>query len=172
MDAPITQFIVDAPDAALMSEEPQQFFPAPSPAAVYVSVPQGPGRSRSSRSNLVTALMIVLLVIAILYLVMRCRGLGSALASRGWVLYTSPGCMFCEKQMAALRADKYPKHVVCVGGVAHGSGTMHDAQGPLTCKGISAFPFWANEETGATRTGLQNRKQLRKMVRSPGLPGS
>jgi hypothetical protein len=160
MDQPgIGQFIVDAPSAPT----PQQFYPAPAPAAVYVARPRSPVRGGA----IPAALLIVLLVVAILCICMqkrasgcRRRGLAASLAARGWYLYTRPGCSYCTKQLAVLNTAAYPKQVVCVGVQSSPSGV----RGPYTCMDVKAFPFWANEHTQATRTGLQNRQQLESML--------
>lgn len=170
---PLGRFVIDSPPAA----GPQQFYAAASlPAKTYTVVPTPP--KRNGNAGVFTALLIVLLVFAILYLGLSAlqyrgsRGLGDALASRGWVLYTRPGCAFCTKQVSALypggTENVYPKQVVCVGDAASASGSMSDSQGPYLCKNVPAFPFWANEYTTATRTGLQDRKQLRQMLKAPG----
>jgi hypothetical protein len=174
---PLGQFIVDSPPAAppqqfYAASAPQQYYEAPAAAKAYKVVPIPP--KGNGNSGVLTALLIVLLVVAILYLCLQAqqyqggRSLGNALASCGWVLYTRPGCTYCTKQMDALGEDTYPKQVVCVGSAASASGTMSDSQGPYLCKNVPAFPFWVNEYTSATRTGLQDRKQLRQMLRSPG----
>ena len=86
-------------------------------------------------------------------------GLGGALAAAGWVLYTRPGCIYCEKQMDALGGAGYPKRVVCSG------GAPKDAQAPRPCSEVAAFPFWVNERRPElTRTGLQSREELRRMA--------
>jgi hypothetical protein len=170
---PLGQFIVDSPPAA----PPQQFYAAqaqyyeaPGAAKAYQVVPTPP--KGNGNSGVLIALLIVLLVVAILYMCLKAqqyqggRSLGNALASCGWVLYTLPGCTYCTKQMDALGEATYPKQVVC--GRSTASGTMSDSQGPYLCKNVQAFPFWVNEYTSATRTGLQDRKQLRQMLRSPG----
>ena len=137
----------------------------------YAASPPPKGNGNSAA---LTALLIVLLVFAILYLCLQaqqCQGgrsLGNALASCGWVLYTRPGCSYCTKQMDALGEATYPKQVVCAGSAASASGTMSDSQGPYLCKNVPAFPFWVNEYTSATRMGLQDRKQLHQMLKSPG----
>ncbi len=173
---PLGQFIVDTPPAAAQPQQfytaappPQQYYEAPASAKAYKVVPIPP--KGNGNAGVLTALLIVLLVIAIVYLAMQYwggRSLGSALASCGWVLYTRPGCTHCTKQMTALGEDTYPKQVVCVGSAASASGSMSDSQGPYLCKNVPAFPFWVNEYTSATRTGLQDRKQLRHMLKSPG----
>jgi hypothetical protein len=162
---PLGQFIVDSPPAA----PPQQYYEAPAAAKTYKVVPISP--EGNGNSGVLTALLIVLLVVAILYLAMHYQGgrsLGNALASCGWVLYIRPGCPLCTKQMDALGEDTYPRQVVCFGSAASASGTMSDSQGPYLCDKVPGFPFWVNEYTSATRSGLQDRKQLRQMLRSPG----
>jgi len=164
---PINQYIVPSRPAYAPQRPtapPQGYAPAPLPGK------QSPPRGGAS-PNVLTALLIVLVVVAILYLAMQYWGgssLGNALASCGWILYTRPGCGYCDKQMDALGENTYSKQVVCVGGASSAAGTMSDSQGPYLCKKVPAFPFWVNEYTSATRTGLQDKKQLHQMIKHPG----
>jgi len=168
MDQPeIAQFIVDrsgAPQAA-NAPTPQLFYPSPPPAAIYVAQPRV---APYGSGPVVAALLVVLLAVTVFYLARQSRkerSLSRDLAACGWVLYTRPGCSFCAKQTAALGVKTYPKQVVCAR--ATPLETVAGFQPPYACKDVKAFPFWANEFTGATRTGFQGREQLRQMLRNP-----
>lgn len=159
MDQPsgISQYIVDQ-----AAQAPQQFYPPPPTATIYVAHPRAAPKQGVS---LMTALLIVLLVVAIAYLVYYMyqgrhrRSLVRDLVASGWILYTRPGCGFCTKQMQALGVDAYPKQVVCAG--AHPA----DSHAPVSCKEIGAFPTWLNTKTHEVSRGYKSRAQLKQMLR-------
>jgi hypothetical protein len=162
---PIGQYIVSTSPG----NAPQQGNYAASPPRGYYAASSGK-KDSSGSNNALMALLIVLVVIAILYLTMRTSAgvyLGDALASCGWVLYTTPGCIYCDKQLAIFGRGSYPAQGVCM---ADPSGRMPDTPGPgmYSCSKIPAFPFWVNTKTAATRTGLQDLSQLDQMLRHPG----
>ena len=138
-----------------------------------------PLRTNSNGGSILMALLIILLIVIVvcmLSMTFNRRGkkphsLARELAIRGWVLYTRPGCPYCTKQMRVLDVEVYPKQVVCIGKISSTSGTMPDSQGPYSCKNVEGFPFWVNEFTNVSRTGLQNRAQLEQMLRVSPKPG-
>jgi hypothetical protein len=128
----------------------------------------------SARCTTVTVLIVVV-IIAIMYLCWASmypkippRDMGKDLAERGWVVYTTPGCTYCEKQMKHL--EHYRKEVVCGGhrGGQYDSSYGGQYDGPVDCSRVSAFPFWVNERTQETRTGFQDAKALTVMVEGYG----
>ena len=151
--------------------------------STHAERPQLTPSAPSARCTTVTVLIVVV-VIAIMYLCWTSmypkippRDMGKDLADRGWVVYTTPGCTYCEKQMKHL--EHYRKEVVCGG---H-SGSQYDSlygggqydssyggqyDGPVDCSRVTAFPFWVNERTQETRTGFQDTKALTVMVEGYG----
>lgn len=149
----LSDLIVDSPTVpapvAAGPAAPQRFYPMPPQAAIFITPP----KTEKSGSPLLIALIIVL-VLVIAYVAMRYwkkKKLVDHLASKGWVLYTMPGCGYCTKQLAVLGA-RYPKQVEC-------------SSKNAACDKIKAFPFWKNEKTYKTRTGYQSQEQLESMLR-------
>ena len=75
------------------------------------------------------------------------RALAGRLAEQGWVLYTRPGCPFCENQMQVL-GGSYPRSAVC--------------SGESVCS--AGVPTWSNAASGERRVGFQDAAALEKMA--------
>ena len=78
--------------------------------------------------------------------------LGDRLKGAGWVLYHTPGCGFCVRQLELLGGK--------------------DARVPMVnceerrdqCAGVGSFPTWRNSKSGAQRVGYQDKRQLMEMA--------
>lgn len=163
---PLTEYIVsrDPPEPAF---RPAVYFPPPPAPTVYVAPRPAPGPKKATLlACILQALLIVLVVVIAVCLLWPGgrRGLAGALAARGWVLYTRPGCSFSDAQLEVLGVRRYPKQVVCLGEAAK---LAPGVRPPYPCRDVPAFPFWANEYTSASRVGLQEKSELREMVRFP-----
>lgn len=132
---------------------------AAQPVAAVSETSLGWGGGGPSRGSVVFGLLIVLVVVLILccYLRPRAPPLGARLARAGWVLYFTPTCGWCKKQLALFegRRGRGLVAVKCVG--------KRKAAGGV-CAGITGFPLWKNERTGVERSGFQNLESLRRMA--------
>ena len=108
---------------------------------------------KTQSAALLVALLAVIICIIVYCIRVPDSGLADKLAADGWVLFTTPGCSFCVKQLRVLGLARYPSQTECGG-----------ASAPAGCKKIAAFPFWVNTKTSETRTGLQSAAQLREML--------
>jgi hypothetical protein len=75
------------------------------------------------------------------------------LVNSGWVLLSNTQCHFCTLQKHIL-GGKYPITFECDGGL------------PDFVKGRikAAFPTWYNTQTGETKVGVQEKRELQKMA--------
>ena len=114
------------------------------------------------------ALLVALIIVIVfcLWRMMTNNGSGTgfstaALASRGWYLYTRPGCSWCHKQMDALGGE-YKNRIECAADAVKralpaGAPVCGDSK-------ISGYPFWHNVKTGQSKTGFQDMKALTEMA--------
>jgi len=120
-------------------------------------------------------IVVVIVVVAVVHLRRKARRFGRAiaadlvaasLAQQGWILYTRPGCPWCDRQMAAL-GGIYPAHIECTGDAAAVAAEVAKYPGAIACDDpkIVGFPFWLNTKTKDTRAGMQQLADLEKMIK-------
>jgi hypothetical protein len=126
------------------------------------SVGIGDNNGRSTTRVLVIAMAIVLVIILLCSVMAPRRGsLSHRLAKHGWVLFVRDGCGYCTKQMHELDGH-YSAVVECAPG---GKLVKSDVPNPpFTCSQITGFPTWYSTKTKETKTGLQKKADLEKML--------
>jgi len=133
---------------------------------------------RNAKSSVSASLMIGLLAsIAIILIVYYStkpnkpkKHVSEGLQKNGWLLYTRPGCGFCDKQKALL-GNKFlntPGNVIDCGSSAS-SRVLQDRGDPAPAPlcgdpRIVGYPFWYCKSTAEIRVGLQDASQLRGMA--------
>lgn len=116
-------------------------------------------------------LVVFVVVVAVYYATKprRPRGqVSDGLERNGWILYTRPGCGFCDQQKNLLGQ----KFLNDAGNVVDcdpkkterhserpGKGIPHCGDGRIV-----GYPFWFNRKTGGIKIGLQDAAQLRSMA--------
>jgi len=122
-------------------------------------------------------IVVVLIIVVYLYLRRKARKFvhtiaedltSLKLAEMGWVLYTRPGCPWCEKQLDLL-GGAFPATIVCPG-----TDAAKRFPGALSCDDpkVVGFPFWYNTKTKESRTGMQNVAALSALARAPMAPAA
>jgi hypothetical protein len=126
--------------------------------------------------RLAVGLLAVLAIVVMVYYATkpanRKRGeVSSGLMKNGWILYTRPGCGFCDQQKSLLGN----KFLNSAGNVIDCS-TQNMPNPPLKTPGTSTpqcgdprivgYPFWYSNQTGGIKIGLQDADQLRRMAAS------
>lgn len=86
------------------------------------------------------------------------------LAELGWVLYTRPGCPWCEKQLEVL-GGTFPATLIC----GPGTDAAKRFPGAISCDDpkIVGFPFWYNTKTKESLTGMQSAATIAALARAP-----
>jgi hypothetical protein len=119
---------------------------------------------RSRRTTTLIRVVIVAIAIVLILVIVFCVGsknLSSRLGSDGWVLVTQDGCPHCEEQLEIL-GGAYPKRARC-----SGQGDLIESSAgeiSLACKDVPGFPYWYNSDTGKTKVGCQQVKDLKAML--------
>lgn len=136
-----------------------------------------PGGAQMLKAFLLAmAVVAIVVVIAVVHLRRKARRFGRALAADltgarlaqlGWVLYTRPGCPWCDRQMAAL-GGLYPAHIECTGDAAAVAAEIAKYPGAIACDDpkVVGFPFWFNTKTQDTRAGMQKPADLENMIQA------
>ena len=128
------------------------------------------------------AIVVIIVVVAVVHLRRKARRFGRALAADlvgarlaqlGWILYTRPGCPWCDRQMAEL-GGIYPAHIECTGDTAAVAAEVAKYPGAIACDDpkVVGFPFWLNTKTQDTRAGMQKQADLEQMIQSAAPAGA
>jgi len=135
-------------------------------------------RPSKAPTSLAIGLLAVVAIVLLIYFSVRPNqpkgGTSKGLQRNGWVLYTRPGCGFCDKQRTLLGSkflNTQGNVTDCGSSVARGApvltGGSNPAPAPAPVCGdprIVAYPFWYCKTTGEIRVGLQDANQLREMA--------
>lgn len=130
------------------------------PISSPVRVMPQPAPSQSHWALKTIAIIVAVIIVTILLMMLLLSwyvideiDIHEKLMKSGWLLYTTPGCMYCEKQLEVL-GDSYSGEIKCPGGDAR-------------CGSIQAFPTWYNKTTGAINPGYKTFNQLKSMLSNP-----
>ena len=135
--------------------------------------------SSKAPTTLVIGLLAAVAIVLIVYSSVKPnrpkKGTSKGLQQNGWILYTRPGCSFCDKQKTLLGnnfLNTQGNVIDCSSSAAPQAlrGGSNPVPAPAPVCGdprIVGYPFWYCKTTGEIRVGLQDASQLRGMADTP-----
>jgi glutaredoxin len=125
----------------------------------FGSIPNPTPRRDNFMSNVITALIIILIILILAYWLIP-KSLSKRLKNKGWWLYTMQGCHHCTREKKLLDYDFDDRIVECDGS---GNKVKGSSAAPIACSNAKGFPFWINTKSGDTKVGYQNLAELELM---------